>query len=68
MTRIIDDRTFIMMKTIPVRNQECNHNFGLSRQDAHDQANAEARSLHKAGRRARVIKNANGYGIWVEAI
>lgn len=68
MTRTINGRTFVALKTIPVRNQGCNRDFGLTKKDARDQAMEEAQQIRRGGNRARVIPNADGFGIWVEEI
>lgn len=66
MTRTINGRTFVARHTVPVRNWGCNVDFGLRERDARDQAAEEARDIRKSGRAARVIRNADGFGVWEE--
>lgn len=68
MVRNIGGRTFVARHTVPVRNWGCNVDFGLSEKDALDQARGEAASFRKGGRRARVIRNADGFGVWTEEL
>lgn len=59
-------KSYRFRHTVPVRKDDSPELGGLRYRDARDQAQEEARNIRRRGKGARIIPNAEGFGIYEE--